>query len=272
MRAGLGSQQQQGSVGDIIECELCQPELVLEWQHSDLTVMISFNISYLKCTLTCNPGVMCSTYHRVVSEQILTQTLDLKDLFEWHRYCLLLYCEAGAGNPFRKENSLWNVDFIYVYVYAYKCERGKNLRCCLKLWYEIIAGEENHLAGAKVTAVFKSRNDKPHPHVDKNNKNTAATIGHKLKLLTTLLFSSLSTATVLKWPHIQWGRYCSCSEKAPSKAVGKENLVLLGALAPQVCSWWGGGSPLCFSASPCMWKPVVCLLFSHFLLFVWQSK
>lgn len=30
MRAGLGSQQQQGGVGDIIERELCQPELVLE--------------------------------------------------------------------------------------------------------------------------------------------------------------------------------------------------------------------------------------------------
>lgn len=83
-----------------------------------------------------------------------------------------------------------------VYIHAYECKR--DLGCCLKLLYEISAGDENHLAGTKVAAVFKSRNDEPHPHVDENNKNTAATIGHKLKLLRTLLFSSLSTATVLK--------------------------------------------------------------------------
>lgn len=272
MWAGLGSQQQQGSVGDIIERELCQPELVLEWQHSDLTVMISFNISYLKCTLTCNPGVMCSTHHRVVSEQILTQTLDLEDLFEGQRYCKCCYIVRQMLEILSEKKFTVKCFHICVYVYAYECKRIKNLGCCLKLWYEIIAGEENNLAGTKVTAVFKSRNDEPHSHLDENNKNTAATIGHKWKLLRTLLFSGLSTATVQKWPHIQWGRYCSCSEKAPSIAVGKENLVLLGALAPQVCSWWEGGSPLCFSASPCMWKPVVCLLFSHFLLFVWQLK
>lgn len=162
--------------------------------------MISFNISYLKCTLTCNPGVMCSTYHRVVSERILTQTLDLKDLFEWQRYCICCYIVRQMLEILSERKIYCEMLFSYicVYIHAYECKSGKNLGCCLKLLYEIIAGDKNHLAGTKVTAAFKSRNDEPHPHVDENNKNTAATIGHKLKLLRTLLFSSLSTATVHK--------------------------------------------------------------------------
>lgn len=128
MRTGLCSQLQQGINGDIIEHELCQPELVLEWQWSDLTIMISLNISYLKCSLTCNSGLYEVHIVELFQNRFLTQTLWLKEMFEWHTYCICC-CFARLVEILSKRNiycGMFSVLYVYMYIDT-STQKGKKI-------------------------------------------------------------------------------------------------------------------------------------------------
>lgn len=172
MRTGLCSQLQQGINGDIIEHELCQPELVLEWQWSDLTIMISLNISYLKCSLTCNSGLYEVHIVKLFQNRFLTQTLWLKEMFEWHTYCICC-CFARLVEILSERNiycGMFSVLYICVHVYRHKHTKGeKNLLCCLKLSDMKLSQEKKITCIRQIQLQFL--NPKPcHPYNNDNNK------------------------------------------------------------------------------------------------------